>query len=543
MNPVVEQMLGVLMKDARGKKLRDIMLILDEATGKEINNPVTQSIRDNRSIELDFNCVIQRSDGKEHAVEITVSPIAGKEGEVHGAVIVLHDVREARALQRELSYQASHDPLTGLYNRREFDRELQRALERTKRDREEHALCYLDLDQFKIINDTCGHAAGDELLQKLTATLRGMMRKSDILARLGGDEFGVLLTHCPMERAVEVAENLRLKIKEFRFAWGDKSFQIGVSVGLVPVTREQSCAAEILSAADMACYVAKEHGRNRIHVYQLDDENMHRRKDEMSMVSAVRRALAENRFELFAQSIISTSGESKSHYEILIRMLDEDNGYVSPGAFLPAAERYQLMSDIDRWVVEESFQLLIDQDSCGRDLQIAINLSGQSLSEENFLDFVLKKLDRIGPCAINVCFEITETVAVNNLSTALKFIEAIKRYGCKFALDDFGAGVSSFGYLKNLPVDYVKIDGVFIRAIHNNEIDQAMVKAIAEVSSVMGIKTIAEFVENEESFDLLKEIGIDYAQGYWIQKPGPISELFGIEPQPERFPLRLVKHS
>jgi len=261
----------------------------------------------------------------------------------------------------------------------------------------------------------------------------------------------------------------------------------------------------------------------------------------MGMVSAVRRALAENRFELFAQPIVSTHGESTPHYELLIRMRDEEHGYVSPGAFLPAAERYQLMSDIDRWVVDESLRLLMDQDRCGREIKISINLSGQSLGEEDFLDYVLRKLDRIGPCTTQICFEITETVAVNNLSIALKFIEAIKRYGCKFALDDFGAGVSSFGYLKNLPVDYVKIDGVFIRAINNNEVDQAMVKAIAEVASVMGIKTVAEFVENKESFELLKEIGIDYAQGYWIEKPKPVSEIFDVEAHSNRCALRVVK--
>jgi diguanylate cyclase (GGDEF)-like protein/PAS domain S-box-containing protein len=543
MNPVVQRMFGVSLADVKGKALRDIMFIIDEETGQQIKNPITQCLRENRSIELDRKYAIQASDDREYPVEITISPIARKGGEVRGAVIVLHDVREARALQRELSYQASHDPLTGLFNRREFDRMLQRALEHTKRDNEEHALCYLDLDQFKIINDTCGHAAGDELLQKLTATLRGKLRKADTLSRLGGDEFAVLLAHCPMEQAIKVAEALRAVIKEFRFVWGDKSFQIGVSVGLVPVTKEQSCAAEILSAADMACYVAKEQGRNRVHVYQLDDDNMRRRRNEMGMVSAVRRALAEDRFELFAQPIVSTCDKTAAHYELLIRMRDEETGYVSPGAFLPAAERYQLMSEIDRWVVEESMRLLLDQERCGKDIQVSINLSGQSLSEERFLDDILKKLDRLGSCATRVCFEITETAAVNNLSIALKFIEAIKQYGCEFSLDDFGAGVSSFGYLKNLPVDYVKIDGVFIRKIQSNDIDQAMVKAITEVASVMGMETIAEFVENEESFDLLKDIGVDYAQGYWIEEPKPISEVFGISSDADQCSLRVVSGS
>jgi diguanylate cyclase (GGDEF)-like protein/PAS domain S-box-containing protein len=540
MNPAVQHMLGVSLGDSKGKSLQDIMLIVGEDTGRRIANPITQCLCENRSIELDHSCAILRSDDQEYPVEISVSPICDAGSEVHGAVIVLHDVRDARALQRELSYQASHDPLTGLYNRREFDRKLQRALEHTRRDGEEHALCYLDLDQFKVVNDTCGHAAGDQMLQKLTADLRASLRKADILARLGGDEFGILLAHCPISRAVEVTEALRKTISEFRFLWGDKLFQVNVSIGLVPVTQDQACAADILSAADMACYAAKEEGRNRVHVYRPDDEHLHRRRSEMGMVTAVRRALAEDRFELFAQPIVSTRDAAAVHYELLVRMLDEDSGYVSPGAFLPPAERYQLMSEIDRWVVSEAIRLLLEQQRAGRKIHVSINLSGQSIGEEGFLEFVTRKVEHLGVCARQVCFEITETVAVNNLGLALTFIEKIKRYGCKFSLDDFGAGVSSFGYLKNLPVDYVKIDGVFIRSIHNNEVDQAMVKAIAQVSTVMGMRTIAEFVENRESFDLLREMGIDYAQGYWIERPKPAAEVFGQEADAGARPLRLV---
>ena len=542
MNPVAQQMLGVGQRDAVGKQLWDIMLLVDEEQGREVPNPITQCLYENRSIELDDNCAIVRSDGERHPVEISLSPISGKGGALHGAVIVLHDVREARALQHELSYQASHDPLTGLYNRREFDRVLQRALEHTKRDGEEHALCYLDLDQFKVVNDTCGHAAGDQLLKKLTEFLRAKLRKADILARLGGDEFGVLLVHCPLARAVEVAEGLRLAIREFRFSWGDKSSQVGVSVGLVPVTREQTGVAEILSAADMACYVAKEEGRNRVHVYQLDDEKMHRRQDEMSMVSALRQALAEDRFALFAQPIVSIPDKRTTHYELLIRMRDQNGGYLPPGAFLPAAERYQLMADLDRCVIRKAVQVLLDSRAAANELHVSINVSGQSIGEEGFLAYVVEKLDLLGACARRVCFEVTETVAVNNLSVAVKFIETLKRYGCKFSLDDFGAGVSSFGYLKNLPVDYVKIDGVFIRTIHESAVDQAMVKAIAQVAGVMGMQTIAEFVENAQGFETLNSIGIDYAQGYWIEKPRPLAEVLGAAVDGAQPLLQLVSH-
>lgn len=541
MSPVAEKTLGVSLENSKGDMLKDIMFIIDEETGKSLENPITQCLRENKSIEIEETCAILRSDDAEHPVEITASPISGKNGKVHGAVIVLHDVREARALQRELSYQASHDPLTGLYNRREFERVLQRALEHTKRENEEHALCYLDLDQFKIVNDTCGHAAGDLLLQKLTTYLHSKLRKSDVFARLGGDEFGLLLTHCSIKDATEIADNIRREIKEFIFVWQDKSFQVGVSIGLVPLKHDQNSVAEILSAADMACYVAKEDGRNRIHIYQPDDEDMHRRRNEMGMVSAVRQALIKGRFELFAQPIVAVDGEKTTHYELLIRMLDKELAYIPPGAFIPAAERYQLMSDIDRWVINESIKLLLEQEQAGRNIFISINVSGQSIGESNFLQYVTGKVDELGDSANRICFEITETVAVNNIGLALTFIETMKRYGCKFALDDFGAGVSSFGYLKNLPVDYVKIDGVFIRSIHDNKVDQAMVEAIAQVCRVMGMQTIAEFVENEESFEILQQMGIDYAQGYWIDKPKPISEVFPTDKDEDIPALRLLK--
>ena len=357
MNPVAQQMLGITLKDAAGKPLWDIMLIVDEGLGREIANPIGQCLQEHRSIELDDNYAILRSDDDKYPVEISMSPISGKAGAIHGAVIALHDVREARALQRELTYHASHDPLTGLYNRREFDRELQRALDHTRRDGEEHALCYLDLDQFKVVNDTCGHAAGYQLLQKLTAFLRDRLRKADVLARLGGDEFGVLLVHCPMDRAIKVAENLRVAIREFRFAWGDKSFQVGVSVGLVPVTQEQSGVAEILSAADMACYAAKEEGRNRVHVYQPSDELVSEKHGEMHWTARITRAIEEERFVLYCQPIIGLSDGAGEHYYVLFRRIHERGAIVPPGAFIPAAERYILMPAVDRWIINRLFSL------------------------------------------------------------------------------------------------------------------------------------------------------------------------------------------
>ncbi|MBU2478497.1 MAG: EAL domain-containing protein, partial [Gammaproteobacteria bacterium] len=390
-----------------------------------------------------------------------------------------------------------------------------------------HTLCYLDLDQFKVVNDTCGHAAGDQLLHKLTAFLQSKLRKADVLARLGGDEFGLLLSHCQLDRAMEVAESLRETINEFRFQWQGKSFQIGVSIGLVELTQSLSSSAEALASADMACYAAKEDGRNRIHVYRPDDIELSRRREEMGMVSAVQRALADNQLELFAQVIVPVSAVEKiPHYEILVRMRDPEGNHISPGAFIPAAERFQLMSSIDRWVVSHSLRFAAAQARSGNPVDLSINLSGQSLSEDQFLVFMTNEIVQSGVDPQRLCFEITETAAINNLVRAVRFMSSIRQLGCHFALDDFGSGMSSFGYLKNLPVDVLKIDGSFIKRLHENQVDQAMVKAIQEVARLMNMKTVAEFVENAEIFAVLQEIGIDQAQGYYLGKPEAVAVLF-----------------
>ena len=530
MNPVAQRLLGMDLADVQGQFLADIMPLVDEATGTTLEHTVLLCLRENRTVELDTECAALLRSGAKVPIADSAAPIRDRQGAVRGAVMVFHDVSVARNLQRELTYQACHDPLTGLYNRREFDREITRALERAERDEQEHTLCYLDLDQFKVVNDTCGHAAGDQLLQKLTAFLRERLRKSDLLARLGGDEFGLLLMHCSVGRALEILQELREAINAFRFEWAGKTFQIGVSIGVVELSPAIGTAAEALAAADMACYAAKDDGRNRVHVYRPDDAELSRRRDEMRMVSAVQRALIDDQLELFAQVIVPVrEAMTLPHYEVLVRMRDPDGDHIPPGAFIPAAERFQLMSAIDRWVVSHAVHLSAVQARRGQPIELSINLSGQSLSEDQFLDFVIGQIEQSGADPARLCFEITETAAINNMTRAVRFMTSIRRLGCHFALDDFGSGMSSFAYLKALPVDVLKIDGSFVKHLHESAVDRAMVKAIREVAAAMHMKTVAEFVENAEILDILHDIGIDRAQGYHLGRPMPVRELFGVQ--------------
>ena len=435
-------------------------------------------------------------------------------------LISCEDISETKILSQQLEYQAKHDSLTGLINRAEFERRLRRILSADVPEGE-HALCYLDLDQFKVINDTCGHLAGDELLRRISYLLSTVVRKRDTLARLGGDEFAVLLEHCPMKQAKRVANELLDAIQSLSFIWEGKRFNVGVSIGLVPMQGDEGNLSDMLSAADEACYAAKDAGRNRVHIYHPDDVELSRRRGEMQWVGEINRALEEDSFCLAVQPIIylgrDTTIQAQTHCEFLLRMRDDGNNIIVPGAFLPAAERYNLSPKLDRWVVENAFSWLLQHPD--KNLNCSINLSGLSLGEEDFLDFLLTQFKHGSVSPERICFEITETAAIANLGNAIKFINALKEIGCFFALDDFGAGLSSFTYLKNLPVDYLKIDGSFVRDILKDPIDFAMVRSINEVGQVMGKKTIAEFVENDETLEALKEIGVDFAQGYGIGKP------------------------
>ncbi len=443
--------------------------------------------------------------------------------------IVCRDVTEAHALSEELSYQATHDPLTGLVNRRELENRLERVLRSAQADGSQHALCYMDLDQFKVINDTCGHIAGDELLRQLGELLPGLVRSRDTLARLGGDEFALLMEHCPIDQAQRVAGILRSTVEEFRFTWEDKTFSIGASIGLVPINAESRSVGDVLSAADSACYMAKDQGRNRIYLYDTASIELARRHGEMEWVAHIGQALEEDRFELWHQEIHGRNGDSaagKIYYELLLRMKDPDGKLVFPGAFLPAAERYNLSARIDRWVVSQAFAWLNANPRHLDELHLcAINLSGLSLTDSEFHRFVLKQFNEFGVPGSKICFEVTETAAITNLTSATRFISAVKGLGCQVALDDFGSGISSFAYLKHLAVDSLKIDGVFVKDIAEDPIDYAMVKSINEIGQVMGKKTVAEFVENEAVLRKVREIGVDFVQGYGIGRPARLAEL------------------
>lgn len=442
-------------------------------------------------------------------------------------LIVCEDITINRELNEQIAYQAEHDALTGLANRNKFDRHLKRAIDLAHQENTEHALCYLDLDQFKIINDTCGHLAGDELLRQLGELLSKHIRQYDFVARLGGDEFGILMHNCSSNQAVQVCEKLRDLIKDFNFAWDNRRFTIGVSIGVSSINITSGNAVDLLKEADAACYVSKEKGRNRVHVFSPDDEELAMRHGEMQWVERIRQGLEQNRFLLYGQPIVPLQESDEGlHFEALLRYRDDRGNIIPPGAFLPAAERYNLASELDRWIIATLLEWLANHPDFLSTLSLcSVNLSGLSLSDETMLKFISEQFKRWAIPTHKLCFEITETAAISNFSYATHFINELKGQGCLFSLDDFGSGLSSFAYLKNLPVDYLKIDGLFVKDILDDEVDLAMVKSINEVGHVMNKKTIAEFVENEAIFNLLKALGIDYAQGYGIGKPVPLADL------------------
>ena len=433
----------------------------------------------------------------------------------------------ARELSEKLSFQASHDALTGLLNRYEFEHQLRQLLADAARHRHEHALCYMDLDQFKIINDSCGHAAGDEMLRQLGHLMRDNVFQRDIVARLGGDEFGVLLEHCSLPRAKKVAANLLRQIADFRFQWQGKSFSIGASIGLVPIVESSAGVTDVLRVADSACYVAKDEGRNRIRTYRTDDAELVRRSGEMRWVNRIRLALEEDRFQLDFQPIVPVAApaspdasRSSGFFELLLRLEDESGRRIPPDAFMPAAERYNLATQIDNWVLRSAFDWLASHPQhLDRICQCSINLSGQSLGDLDFLRRVLRLLEEKKIAPERICFEITETAAIANLAQATHFIRSLRTLGCRFALDDFGTGFSSFAYLKNLPVDFLKIDGMFVIDVLKDRFDRAVVRSIVEIAEVTGKQTIAESVESATILDKLKTLGVDYAQGNGICRP------------------------
>lgn len=535
LNPVAERLTGWNIEEARGRPIGDVLQLIDESTRKPVAYALDRVLSAGEpSVPSDHNVLVNRR-GEELAIQETATPIRNRDGTVVGAVIVFGDVTKERRLKRALSYQASHDALTGLINRREFDTRLETAVTSAQRGDGEYVLLYVDLDQFKVVNDTCGHSAGDRLLRDITSLLQTRVRASDTIARLGGDEFGILLERCSLEQAERVADSIRQAIHGYRFLWGANSLSVGASIGVVRIARDTTSSASVLSAADIACYAAKDSGRNRVQVYERDHgTNRHR---EMQWVGRIARAVEEGRLELYAQRIIpiapssgdpiTTVSTDQPFFELMVRLRDEDGTLVPPNEFIPAAERYNVMVMVDRWVVNRAIELL---DQCvratGRIPLLAINVSGTSLNDEDFLEFVLARLSN-EQVARSLCFEITETAAVASLSKAKFFMQELKARGCRFSLDDFGSGVSSFTYLKSLPVDFLKIDGHFAQGLATDVVDRSMVEAIAKIGRAMQVATIAEKCENAEALAVLRQIGVDYIQGFHLAEPCAIDEVFG----------------
>ncbi|MBE9162031.1 MULTISPECIES: EAL domain-containing protein [Microcoleaceae] len=525
-NPVAERLTGWISEEAEGMPLSEVFIIVNEVTRKPVDNPVTTALSKGKIVGLANHTILIARDGTEYGIEDSAAPIRDHQNQIIGAVIVFHDVTESRHLAKQLYWEASHDALTGLINRRGFEQQLIEAIASVKDSNHQHALCYLDLDQFKVINDTAGHIAGDELLRQITALIQQGVRASDTLARLGGDEFGLLLTQCPLSQAAQIAEKLKDLVHQFRFIWNSKSLIIGVSIGVVAIDQTSQDLMQLLGAADAACYAAKAKGRNCVHVYRVDDGELIKQRGERLVISKISRALETNHFRLYCQKIVSiTSNPSVEHYEILLRMLDENEEIVTPNEFVPAAERYGLITEIDCWVIETFFSNYhnLSGEQVLTDGLYSINLSGASISNNQFMKFLIGQFPRYQVPPETICFEITETAAIANFEQARYFMSELKKIGCCFALDDFGSGLSSFAYLMNLPVDYLKIDGAFVKNINHCLISQALVKGFNGIAHAMNLETIAEFVEDETILEKLREIGVDYAQGYGIARPVPIN--------------------
>ena len=433
------------------------------------------------------------------------------------------DITKLKVLTQKMSYQASHDVLTNLINRREFENRLESTINETKYDRKTHSLCYMDLDQFKVINDSCGHAAGDELLKQISALINSSIRETDTFARLGGDEFGLILKSCPIKKASDLAEDIRKNVENFRFNWDKKIFKIGVSIGIVTIDNASTSVKDVQSAADTACYIAKKQGRNRVHIYKTDSKAIAKHTNETNWLNRINNALDNNEFILYFQKIASLKISNHEHYEVLVRMLDKDGSTIPPNSFIPAAERFDIMSSVDRWVIGNTLSIM--QNKQYHDIYFSINLSGQSLSDLKFMQDCLHLIrsSKINPNRL--CFEITETAMIENLSNAIRSVSTLRGLGCKIALDDFGSGLSSFAYLKNLPVDYLKIDGSLIKDIESDSVNITMVKSIVNIGQSMGLETIAEYVENDAIINILRDLDIDFVQGYGVAQPVPINEI------------------
>lgn len=534
LNPTAERLCAISNDNAIGHQLADILTLIREDSQEPLGNIASLCAKRKVALSMQDRISLMRPDGSRFPIQATAAPIRSESEAVRGVVVILRDVSRERELQTELTRQATHDSLTNLLNRNAFETHLVQALDSARARGREHALCFIDLDQFKVVNDTCGHVAGDELLRQFGLLMRRHFREGDdVIARLGGDEFAVLLHDCPMAQAVNRAEHLREELVEQTFSWDQQVFRPGASIGITPINCDSKDIGQILSAADAACYEAKDLGRNRVNLYNPDDVESAQRHGEMHWVSRINNALERDHFVLFGQPILDLTDDDSTNWgiEVLLRMTEQDGTLIPPGAFLPAAERYNLIERLDRWVISNTLAML---EACVHPpQQLFLNISGPTLNQASFLPFLNDQLDRHPVDPRILVFEVTETAAIRNLASALKLISELKSLGARFALDDFGTGVSSFAYLKNLPVDYLKIDGSFVRDLDRDPLDQALVEAIHKVGTTLGLETIAEFIETRSILEYVRALGITRGQGYGVAAPRPLVELFAGKNKPE----------
>lgn len=525
-NPVAEKLIGKVEAQVRGQQVADVVRLHDSSDGRALDVSLYAALKTNAIVSCKGTSELRRADGTSMAVDESAAPINDRSGNLAGGVLVLRDVTAAREYVERRSWEATHDALTGLLNRRGFEGHVQAALSEAKTKGGSQVLCYMDLDGFKLVNDTAGHVAGDELLVQLSRLLQTKVRHTDVLGRLGGDEFGLLLRDCEGKRAELIATDMLQAVNEFAFAFGEYSFRVGVSVGLTVVSSEHADVAEIFSEADCACYLAKEQGKNRVLRFVADDTRLAARRSEAGWVQRIDRAIKEDRLVLYQQTYkaLDATASHPEHLEVLLRMISEDGEVIAPGRFLPAAERFNLMPTIDRWVIHKVFSLhrAMADEREGVAPVCAINLSGASINATGMLQFLHEQVVAHAVDPRFFCLELTESVAVNSLQVAAEFIRACKAMGFKFALDDFGTGTSSFNYLKNLPVDYLKIDGSFVRNIEHDRVDEAMVETINRIGHLLGKCTIAEYAENDAIIAKLSALGVDFAQGYGVCRPRPL---------------------
>jgi len=534
LNPVAERLTGWTSAQARGRPSNPVFNIVHEETRRRAKSPISVCLSEDRTVGLANHTILLSRDCREYHIEDSASPIKDAAGRTVGVVLVFRDVSEQRQLSLEMTYRATHDELTGLLNRSEFEGRLESTLIAAHKGKERYVLMYIDLDRFKLVNDAGGHAIGDRLLKQVASLIKRIARRRDVFARLGGDEFGLIVEHCSIEAAQGIAQKICEEIDAFRFQHGDQFLHIGASIGLVQVDERWPTVASLLRAADSACYAAKEAGRNRVYAYFAADEMIESHQQDMQWVRRLEHALDKGQLVLHWQEIRAFDHNAEGiHGEVLLRLVGDNGKLISPGAFLPSAERFYLASRIDRWVVNEAFEWMARHRDALEHLDtLSINLSGLSIGDRDFHRYVIEQLQAIAFDHHKLCFEITETAAITNLSDAILFFESMLAFGIRFALDDFGSGLSSFGYLKNLPADYLKIDGQFIRDLATNPVGQAAVRCIHEVARITGKKTVAESVETEAVEALLREIGIDYTQGFLRHRPEPLDTILTMRPPP-----------